>query len=149
MYFWGLINGGLLAGLYGININVLGKLTATDEELLQECPKFLMEVLEMVINYPFYNIKMPNVIIPEKMIAGFVSELNRTVTRNPEIKNSLGVSLVSTLQSVKNVSFSNLQSKERMWDEMLKLMSQEKHVEPFTEFAKTFRKYNENVVNSF
>ena len=31
---------------------------------------------------------------------------------------------------------------------MLKLMSQEKHVEPFTEFAKTFPKYNENVVNS-
>ena len=31
---------------------------------------------------------------------------------------------------------------------MLKLMSQKKHVEPFTEFAKTFPKYNENVVNS-
>ena len=35
-----------------------------------------------------------------------------------------------------------------MWAEVLKLMSQEKHVEPFTELAKTFPKYNENIVNS-
>ena len=53
---------GTLAGFYGININVLGQLTATDKELLQECPKFLMEVLKMVINCPFYIIKIPNVI---------------------------------------------------------------------------------------
>ena len=35
-----------------------------------------------------------------------------------------------------------------MWAEVLKLMSQEKHVEPFTELVKTFLKCNENVVNS-
>ena len=31
---------------------------------------------------------------------------------------------------------------------VLKLISQEKHVDPFTELAKTFPKYNENIVNS-
>ena len=35
-----------------------------------------------------------------------------------------------------------------MWAEVLKLMSQEKPVEPFTELVKTFLKCNENVVNS-
>ena len=140
---------GTLAGFYGININVLGQLTATDEELLQECPKYLMEVLEMVINYPFYNIKMPNVITPGNMIVEFGGELNRTVSNNPEIKNSLAVSLISTLSKItKKVSFSSSQSKEKMWTEVLKLMSQEKHVEPFTEFAKTLLKYNENKFNS-
>ena len=36
-----------------------------------------------------------------------------------------------------------------MWAEVLKLISQEKHVEPFTELVRTFPKYNENVVNSW
>ena len=35
-----------------------------------------------------------------------------------------------------------------MLAEVLKLMSQEKHVEPFTELAKTFPKYNKNIVDS-
>ena len=35
-----------------------------------------------------------------------------------------------------------------MWAEVLKLMSQEKHAEPFTELAKTFPKCNENIVNT-
>ena len=37
-----------LADFNSININVLGPLT--DEELLQECPKSLMELLDMVVN---------------------------------------------------------------------------------------------------
>ena len=35
-----------------------------------------------------------------------------------------------------------------MWAEVLKLMSQEKHVEPFTELAKTFSKYKKNIFSS-
>ena len=35
-----------------------------------------------------------------------------------------------------------------MWAEVLKLMSQEKHAEPFAELAKTFPKCNENIVNT-
>ena len=31
---------------------------------------------------------------------------------------------------------------------MLKVISKEKHLEPFDELAKTFPKYNENVVSS-
>ena len=103
------MNGGLLAGFCGININVLGQLTATGEELLQECPKFLMVLLEMVVNYPFYNVKMPNVVTPGNMIVGFASELDKTVTNNPEIKNSVVVSLINTLpEIIKKVSFSSL-----------------------------------------
>ena len=45
------------------------------------------EALEMVINYLFYNIKMPNVITLGNMIVTFAIELNRTVTNNPEIKS--------------------------------------------------------------
>ena len=100
---------GILAGLYSININVLRQLTASDEELLQECRKFLTEVLEMVINYPFYNIRMPNVKIPGNMIVEFAGELNRRVSNNPKIKNLLAVSLVSTLSEIpKKVWFSVL-----------------------------------------
>ena len=51
------------------------------------------EALEMVINYLFYNIKMPNVITLGNMIVTFVIELNRTVTNNPEIKKSLVLSI--------------------------------------------------------
>ena len=91
---------GILAGLYSININVLRQLTASDEELLQECRKFLTEVLEMVINYPFYNIRMPNVKIPGNMIVEFAGELNRRVSNNPKIKNLLAASLVSTLSEI-------------------------------------------------
>ena len=59
------------------------------------------------------------------------------------------VSLISTLSEITNkVSFSSPQSKGKMWAEVLKLMSQEKHVEPFTELAKTFPKYNKNIVDS-
>ena len=72
--FGGLINGYLLAGFYCININVLGKLTATDEELLQDCLTFLMEFYEMVISYPFYNIKMPNVITSRNMVVESAGE---------------------------------------------------------------------------
>ena len=50
----------------------------------------------MVINYPFYNVKMPNVITPGNMKVEFAGELNRIVSNNPEIKNSLAVSLIST-----------------------------------------------------
>ena len=71
---------GTLTGFCGISFNVLGQLAATDEELLQECPEFLMEVLEMVINYPFYNIKMPKLITLGNMIVEFSGELNRTVS---------------------------------------------------------------------
>ena len=35
----------------------------------------------MVINYLFYNIKMPNVITSGTMIVAFAIELNRTVTK--------------------------------------------------------------------
>ena len=91
-------------------------MTATDEELFQECPKFLMEVLEMVINYLFCSIKAPNVITPGNIIVAFASELNRTVTNNPEIKKSLAVSLISTLSEfTKKVSFSSPQSKAKSW----------------------------------
>ena len=103
----------------------------------------------MVIDYPFYNLKMLIVISPGNMIVAFASELNRTVTNHSEIKKSLAVSLISTLLEItKKVSFSSPQSKEKMWAEVLKLMSQEKHVEPSTELIKTFPKYNENVINS-
>ena len=51
------------------------------------------EALEMVINYLFYNIKMPNVITLGNMIVTFAIELNRTVTNNPEIKKSLVLSI--------------------------------------------------------
>ena len=61
----------------------------------------------------------------------------------------MAVSLTSTLSEItKKVSFSSPQSKEKMWTEVLKLMSQEKHVEAFIELVKTFPTYNENVVNS-
>ena len=63
----------------------------------------------MVINYPFYNISMPNVITRGKMIVEFAGEL------------------ISTLSEFnKKVSFSSPQSKEKMWAEILKLMVQKK-----------------------
>ena len=102
-----------------------------------------MEVLEVVINYPFYNIKMSNVITPANVTVGFASELNKTVTNNPKIKNCLAVSLISTLSEItKKVSFSSPQSKEKLWAKVQELMSEEKHVESFTELAKAFTKYN-------
>ena len=77
------------------------------------------------------------------MIVEFAGELNKTVSNNPETKSSLAVSLISTSSEVaKKFSFSSPQSKEKMWAEVLKLMSQEKHAKPFTELAKTFPKYN-------
>ena len=92
---------------------------------------------------------MPTVVSPGNMIVAFASELNRTLTKSPELKNSLGVSQISTLSEIiKNVSFDSPQSKEKMWAEVLKLMSPEEHVRPFTELAKTFPKYNKNVANS-
>ena len=61
----------------------------------------------------------------------------------------MAVSLISTLSEItKKFSFSSPQSKGRMWTEVLKLIPQEKHVEPFTELAKTFPRYNKNIVNS-
>ena len=64
-----------------------------------------MEVLEMVTNNPFYNIKMKNVITPGNMIIGSASKLSRSVTNNPEIKNLLGISLISTLSGIIKKSF--------------------------------------------
>ena len=68
----------------------------------------------MVINYPFYSIKIPNVITTGNMIVAFASELNRTVTNNPELKNSLATSLTSTLSEItKKVTFSSPEVKKK------------------------------------
>ena len=123
----------------------------TNEELIQESPKFLQKVVDIIIDYPYYNIQVPNVITPGNLVVALAKELKNALSKNKEIAESLSRSIVDKINNIlQEVKFKKRSSKERMWSEILKLMLKDEHVVEFTSLIETLStKYKQSVIESF
>ena len=123
----------------------------TNEELIQESPKFLQKVVDIIIDYPYYNIQVPNVITPGNLVVALAKELKNALSKNKEIAESLSRSIVDKINNIlQEVKFKKRSSKERMWSEILRLMLKDEHVVEFTSLIETLStKYKQSVIESF